>query len=256
MGCLDLNRYMEKFRLDGKIAVVCGGLGLIGREVVTAFSQAGAKVYVLDIGQSIANATFVHFDVTDTKMYEQVFSSIMKKEGRLDIFVNLSYPRTEDWTAMLSDVKDDSWKRNVDMQLNSCCLLTRKVAEMMKKHGIKGNIINFGSIYGIVAPEFDIYPKGMTSPAAYSAIKGGIISFSRYAASYYGKQGIRVNCICPGGVFDKQDKTFVKNYERRTCLKRMAKPEEIAAATLFLASDAASYITGTTFTVDGGLTAL
>ena len=248
--------YMKKFQLQGKIAVVCGGLGLIGREVVDAFSQAGARVYVLDIGQSTGNATFLHFDVTDTETYDKVFSLIMKEAGRLDIFVNLSYPRTEDWTEQLSDMKENSWKRNVDMQLNSCCLLTRKVAEMMKKNNTRGNIINFGSIYGIVAPDFDVYPKGMTSPAAYSAIKGGIISFSRYAASYYGKQGIRINCICPGGVFDRQEKTFVKNYERRTCLKRMAKPEEIAAATLFLASDAASYITGTTFTVDGGLTAL
>ena len=250
---------MDRFRLDGKVAVVCGGLGLIGKEVVKAFSQAGAKVYVLDTGKGTVNdgkVKFFSFDVTDSDRYENMLSTIMNDGGKIDICVNLAYPRTDDWGALLEDVKSASWKKNIDMQLNSCCLLTQKVAELMKKHGTKGGIINFGSIYGIVAPDFEIYQKGMTSPAAYSAIKGGILSFSRYAASYYGKYGIRINCICPGGVFNNQDEAFVKNYERRTCLKRMGKPEEIAAATLFLASDAASYITGTAFMVDGGLTTL
>lgn len=247
--------------MDEKVAVVCGGLGLIGKEVVNALSQAGARVYVLDVGinENKENTTaikYIKFDVTNDEKYDQAFESVIDEAGKIDIFVNLAYPRTEDWSAILEDVKNRSWKKNIDMQLNSCCLLTRKVAEMMKKEGIKGSIINFGSIYGVVAPDFEIYPKGMTSPGAYSAIKGGILSFSRYAASYYGKHGIRINCICPGGIFDHQNQTFVKNYERRTCLKRMGKPEEVAAATLFLASDAASYITGTAFMVDGGLTTL
>ncbi len=253
-------KYLEKLRLDGKVAVVCGGLGLIGKEVVQAFAEAGANIYVLDIKSDekdkTENVSFISFDVTDANSYEKVFAAIMTEAGKIDIFVNLSYPRTEDWDTHLEDVKAESWKKNIDMQLNTCCLLTRTVAELMRKRGTKGSIVNFGSIYGVVAPDFEIYPKDMTSPAAYAAIKGGIISFSRYAASYYGKHGIRVNCLCPGGVFDNQDEQFVKNYGKKTCLKRMAQAEEIAAATLFLASDAASYITGTAFMVDGGLTVL
>jgi NAD(P)-dependent dehydrogenase (short-subunit alcohol dehydrogenase family) len=119
------------------------------------------------------------------------------------------------------------------------------------------SIINVSSIYGVVAPDFEIYSgTDMTSAAPYSAIKAGIINFSRYAASYYGKYGIRVNSICPGGVFDNQNKIFIENYSKRTPLGRLAKTAEIAAPILFLASDAASYITGATVMVDGGWTCI
>ena len=127
----------------------------------------------------------------------------------------------------------------------------------MKKNNIKGSIINYGSTYGVVGPDFEIYAgTDMDNEGTYAAIKGGVINFSRFAASYYGKYGIRVNCLCPGGVFDNQNKVFLKNYEMRTPLRRMANADEIASATLFLSSDAASYITGAIFMVDGGWTCI
>ena len=126
---------------------------------------------------------------------------------------------------------------------------------MSKEKEIKGSIINLGSIYGIQGNDFTIYEKtDITSPAAYSAIKGGIINFTRYLASYFGRDGIRVNSVCPGGIFDSQNKIFVKNYEHKVPLKRMGKPEDVASTVLFLASDASSYITGATIMVDGGWT--
>ena len=133
--------------------------------------------------------------------------------------------------------------------------MARDVAELMKVNGVKGNIITVGSIYGMVGPDFGVYSgTEMTMPAAYSAIKGGIINYSRYLATYYGDAGIRVNCICPGGVYNNQDSEFVRKYSERTPLGRMAKPEEIASSVLFLASDASSYVHGETFLVDGGWT--
>jgi NAD(P)-dependent dehydrogenase (short-subunit alcohol dehydrogenase family) len=119
----------------------------------------------------------------------------------------------------------------------------------------QGVILNFSSIYGVVGPNFNIYEgTEMTMPAAYSAIKGGIVNFTRYLAAYYGKYNIRVNCISPGGVSDNQNENFIKEYNKLTPLGRMAMPDEIAKAALFLISDESSFITGHNLIVDGGWT--
>jgi NAD(P)-dependent dehydrogenase (short-subunit alcohol dehydrogenase family) len=119
-----------------------------------------------------------------------------------------------------------------------------------------GSIINFASTYGVVAPDFSIY-KGttMTMPVAYSAIKGGVIAFSKYMSSYCAKDNIRVNCVSPGGIFDKQPVGFVEKYIAKTPLGRMGTPEDLVGAVLYLASDASLYVTGHNLIVDGGWTA-
>ena len=140
------------------------------------------------------------------------------------------------------------------MHLNGYFLCCQQIAKQMKKQK-SGSIINFSSIYGIVAPNFSIYDgANFTMPAAYSAIKGGIITFTRYLATYFAEYGIRANVICPGGILDNQNKNFIKNYEEKTPMKRMGKPEDIVGSVVFLASDASSYMTGVTIIVDGGWT--
>ena len=125
----------------------------------------------------------------------------------------------------------------------------------MEKKKIRGSIINLGSIYGIQANDFTIYEgTNMGASMEYAAIKGGIINGTRYLASFFGKYGIRVNTICPGGIFDYQNKIFVKNYNHKVPLRRMGNPEDVATSALFLLSDASSYITGVTLMVDGGWT--
>jgi NAD(P)-dependent dehydrogenase (short-subunit alcohol dehydrogenase family) len=119
-----------------------------------------------------------------------------------------------------------------------------------------GSIVNLASIYGVVAPDFSIYEGStMTMPVAYAAIKGGVIAFSKYMATYYAKDNIRVNCVSPGGVFDKQSGSFVEKYIAKTPLGRMATPGDIVGAVLYLASAASSYVTGHNLIVDGGWTA-
>ena len=134
----------------------------------------------------------------------------------------------------------------------------------MKKAKIAGSLIQFGSVYGVVGQNLSIY-KGtkLTENLTYSAIKGGIINNTKLMASYYGKYNIRINAICPGGLegniagkSERQPGKFKKQYTLQVPLKRMGKPEEIAPSVLFLASDASSYVTGTTFMVDGGWTAI
>lgn len=259
--------YLEKFSLKDKTAYVTGGLGLIGLEISKAFATAGANAIILDIddkGHQIAKdiqncgckAHYEHFDVTNLEGIQPKLKEFSEKYNSIDVWVNCAYPRTKDWGDSIENSSLSSWRKNVDMHLNSYAWFSRETALVMKEQQ-SGSIINLASIYGVVGNDFTLYDgTNMTSPMAYSAIKGGIINLTRYLASYFGKYNIRVNNVCPGGIFDNQNPIFVKNYEYKTPLKRMGNPEEIASVVLFLASDAASYITGETIMVDGGWTAI
>src|SRR5690606_37002435 len=152
---------------------------------------------------------------------------IVNRYGRIDGLVNNAYPRTSDWGIKFEEIPIESWRKNVDMQMNSRFLICQKLLEVMKKQR-EGSIVNIGSIYGVVGNDFTIYEGyGGTSPAAYSAIKGGIVNFTRYLASYYGKYNIRVNCVSPGGIKDNQHPSFIERYEYKAPLKRMGKASEI-----------------------------
>lgn len=260
--------YLQKFSLNGKVAFVNGGAGLIGEEITKALAEAGAKIILLDIneekGKRLVSSfkkgglkvVFEFFDATDLENIDEIINNLYKKYGHIDVWVNTAYPKTTDWGNKLEDVSIESFRKNIDSHLNSYSWISRKICLIMKNQK-GGSLINFGSIYGVVGNNFNIYEgTNMNPPFAYSAIKGGIVNLSRYLASYFGKDNVRVNTICPGGIFNNQDSTFVKNYERNTPLRRMGRPEEIASAVLFLASDASSYITGVTLMVDGGWTAI
>ena len=254
--------FPDKFSLEKEIAVVTGGAGLIGKEVCIGLAQAGAKVYIADVnkktGQNLEkqnkNMVWINLDVTDNKSIKDVIKTITKKDKKIDIWVNCAYPKTRDWSNKFEKIKAESWKKNIDMHLNGYFQCCQQIAEQMKKQK-SGKIINFSSIYGLVGPDFSIYEKNSTMPAAYSAIKGGIITFTKYLATYLADYNIRANVICPGGIHDKQSKDFVKKYSNKTPMSRMGKAEELAGPVLFLASDASSYITGHTLVVDGGWTA-
>lgn len=235
--------------LKDKVIVVIGGCGLIGKEVVKLAAENGANAINADI-----NSDKLHFDITDTESIKSGFKSLYEKYGKIDGVVNCAYPRTKDWGAKLEDIQLESWRKNVDMQLNSLLLITQESLRYMKSGA---SFVNFASIYGVVGNDFTIYEEtSMCPPAAYSAIKSGVINFTRFLASYLGKHGIRVNCVSPGGVFDNQNEKFVEHYSHKCPLKRMAQASEIAPAVIFLLSDGASYITGHNLLVDGGWCAI
>ena len=241
--------------LKGKVIIVTGGSGLIGREIVKYLHAKEANVISADINiETALDKDFVQCDITSEESIKLCIKFVLDKYGWIDGLVNSAYPRTSDWDVVFEKVPFDSWKKNVDMQMNSVFFFCKEVLEIMVKQK-SGSIVNLGSIYGVVGNDFTIYEDlDMTAPVAYSAIKGGIINLTRYLASYFGKYGIRVNCVSPGGIEDGQDPIFIKRYSHKTPLKRMGKAEEISPVVAFLLSDEASYITGHNLMVDGGWT--
>lgn len=256
------------FNLDGRVAVVTGGAGLIGFALANGLASFGAHTFIADINEEIAEkrafeltqkglqSSAIVIDTSDVSSVSEGIKRILSKAGSLDVWVNSAYPKSKDWGLRFEKVSIDSWRSAIDGQMTSYCMCSREAAEAMRPQK-RGSVINLGSTYGMVGPDFSIYEgTDLTMPAAYAAIKGGIINFTRYLASYYGKDGIRFNCISPGGVENSQAAPFVERYIEKTVLGRMARPEDMAGAAVYLASDASSYVTGHNLVVDGGWTAI
>ena len=242
-------------KLKDKVVVVTGGSGLLGKTLIQHLKELGAIAINADLSLDESDAeNNIHCDVTNELSVEQAINKIIQKHGKIDGWVNNAYPRTSDWGNKFEEISIESWRSNVDLQLNSVFLCCQKVLKVMKIQEF-GSIVNIASIYGINAPDFSVYNgTEMTMPAAYSAIKGGVINFTKYLASYFGPTGIRINSVSPGGVFANQNELFVKQYISKVPLKRMAYSTDIAPSISFLLSDEAGYITGHNLIVDGGWT--
>lgn len=240
--------------LEGKIVLVTGGSGLLGKAMLEHIAQNGGTAINGDISaQNDIKNNSLFLDVTSSESIKQCVNQVVAHYGRIDGLVNNAYPRTKDWGNRFEEVSIASWRENVDVQLNRVFEITQLVLAKMVEQNTRGAIVNIASIYGVLGNDFTVYEgTNLTSPAAYSAIKGGIVNFTRYLASYYGPQQIRVNCVSPGGIFNNQPDAFVHNYEKKVPLKRMGRPEDIAPAVSFLLSDDAKYITGHNIMVDGG----
>jgi 2-deoxy-D-gluconate 3-dehydrogenase len=266
---------LDKFDLKGRVAVVTGGAGQLGKEFCRTLAEAGASVVVADLAEGPARVVAeslpraIHFplDVTDPASCAALVETTMKALGRLDILVNSAALDPKfDAEALakgitpgkFEDYPLDQWNAALNVNLTGLFLVTQACVKPMLAQG-KGSIINIGSTYGLNGPDQRIYVKDgkrvAYKPAYYTVTKAGVLGFTKYLAAYYAGTEIRVNTLSPGGVFNDHDATFAANYSAKTILGRMARKDEMNGALLFLASDASSYMTGGNVVVDGGWTA-
>ncbi|HZM06499.1 MAG TPA: SDR family oxidoreductase [Candidatus Saccharimonadales bacterium] len=251
------------FSLKGKTALVTGAAGLVGRQIALALVQAGAKIFLA--GRSIEkleneacalrkqgyDAAALSYDQTREDSILKLRDEVLHRAGRLDILVNNAVGRPmKDWTSPAAN-----FAGSMEVNATGLFMVVRAFGDAMAAQGA-GSIINIGSIQGMVGPDFTLY-EGLDwgVPPDYFFHKGGLVLLTRFAAAKLGPQGIRVNAVSPGGFFTGQDSAFVKRYNARTFLGRMANQTDLMGVIIFLASDASAYITGTNIPVDGGYTA-
>ena len=267
----------DKFSMQGRVALVTGGAGLLGKEFCLTLAQAGAEVYAADLDRDAAESTAhtiskqglttrgIALDVTDPAAVQAVVAEIVSRSGRIDVLVNSAAmdPKFDPDHAVTSSNAFEtyplsSWQEALNVNLTGPFLVSQAVARQMVLQG-KGSIINICSTYGLGGPDQRIYEKPgrpkVYKPVYYTVTKAGILGLTKYMATYYAGSEIRVNALTPGGVFAGHDDEFVKNYSARTVIGRMAHKDEMNGALLFLASDASSYMTGGNLVVDGGWTA-
>tara|TARA_B100000787_G_scaffold163843_1_gene145897 strand:+ start:458 stop:1222 length:765 start_codon:yes stop_codon:yes gene_type:complete len=246
---------------------IIGGNGLIGSAFLNLYSKNDANFFVLDLTKVKNNTknfiTNIYFDCSKMEKIEKKLKDIFIKYGEPDILINCSYPVTKDWNKnTFEKIKYSSFKKNIEIHLNSYCWIAKIFADRMVLKNKYGNIVLLSSIYGIVAQNEENY-KGtsMSLNMTYPIIKSGIIGFVKQSASYYGKSKIRINALCPGAILGHikgsqktQNIKFIKKFSASVPLKRLAEAKEIACVLKFLISDNSSYISGQAIIADGGYT--
>ncbi len=270
----------EKFDLSERVAIVTGGVGLLGTEFCRTLAEAGASVVVVDLNVSASKATAdtltksgyealaVPTDITQPDAVNALVEKTLSEFGRLDILVNSAAldPKFDPdavnkgiTPGAFEDYPLDLWNSALNVNLTGMFLMTQACVKPMLAQGKKGSVINICSTYGLNGPDQRIYIKDgkrvAFKPVYYTVTKAGVMGFTKYLAAYYAGTDIRVNALTPGGVFNHHEEYFVKNYSAKTIIGRMAQKDEMNGALLFLASDASSYMTGNNVVVDGGWTA-
>ncbi len=262
------------FSLKGKVALVTGACGLLGREHCQALSEAGAKVIITDLDGCLCEnlaaelpgeSMGLSLDVADWQSVNKAAELVWDKFGCLDVLVNNAainemFEDKESCQRPLSfeTYPVSAWGKQLQVNITGVFLCCQVFGSRMAAFG-SGSIINIASTYGLVAPNQSLYydPEGnqqfFKSPA-YPVTKAAVLSLTRYLASYWGSAGVRVNALSPGGVKNGQEEWFVLNYAQNTPLKRMADPGDYRGALVFLASEASAYMTGANLVVDGGWT--
>lgn len=264
----------DAFNLDGRVALVTGAAGLLGRQFCRTLVEAGASVVAVDLNAQALGQLFEQLgervvqavcDVSNPQAVQAAVDAAISRFGRLDILVNSAAldPKFDAGEAgkhssSFEDYSLENWNKALSVNLTGAFLFSQAAVKPMLAQG-SGVIINICSTYGLGGPDQRIYQREGKPPAFkpvdYTVTKAGILGLTKYLATYYGDKNIRVNALTPGGVHNTQDDEFVRAYSARTVLGRMARQDEMNGALLFLASDASSYMTGANLVVDGGWTA-
>ena len=271
---------MNEFSLEKKVALITGANGLIGREISDALASFSASLILIDNTESpeldnyaknlsekyLVKIKVFHTNITDINEIKQAIAESVLYFGKIDILINLAaidakfdenindMPKTA-----FEDFPIDLWNKSVEVNMTGTFIITQQVAKQKQKKK-SGNIINVASTYSLVSPNQNLYnfneeDNQLFKPIDYVATKSMIPNFARYLATFYGKKGIRVNTIVPHGVLNNASNEFIENFAKLSPLGRMCNKDELRGPFIFLASDASSYMTGSTLVVDGGWTA-
>jgi NAD(P)-dependent dehydrogenase (short-subunit alcohol dehydrogenase family) len=252
------------FSIEGRVVVVTGACGLIGRSIVKAIHERGAKLVLADIAAAgpeelaarTGDAVGVACDVSDAKSVMGLVRRSLEAFGTVDVLVNSHHFKPKGFTdARAETFPEDLWDAIVNVNLKGTFLTCREFGRRMLDQG-KGSIINFASTYGVVSSNPDLYEdNSLGNPVAYSASKGAVIMLTKYLGAYWAERGVRVNCVTPHGVWNNHEPGFVERFARKSPMRRLMTAEEVVGAVLFLASDASSYATASNVMIDGGWTA-
>lgn len=254
--------YEQLFSLQGKRAIVTGGNGYFGTVLCRALADFGAQVAVADLeARSYEHERIVSFacDVSDSASIAELFRQTEAAFGGIDILVNgATYGAGYGPGGTIERMSDADWLKGLDGAAGTVFRCTREAVPYMERAG-GGSIVNFGSMYGVVSPDPAIYgDSGANNPVNYGAGKAAVLQLTRYCAAHLAPKGIRVNSVTPGPFPNpdkQQNEPFLRTLGQKTMLGRPGRAEEIAGAVVFLASGAASYMTGSNIVVDGGWTA-
>jgi NAD(P)-dependent dehydrogenase (short-subunit alcohol dehydrogenase family) len=247
------------FDLSGRVAVVTGGLGQLGSVYVGGLRDRGMKVAVFDVAAEDS------VDVTDRAAIEAATERVIAEHGVPHLLVNnaaLDSPpdAPAEEVGPFETYPESSFDQVMGVNVKGTLLCCQVVGAAMAREG-RGSIVNISSVYGMLSPQQEIYEfrrhggEAFTKPVAYSVSKSAILNLTRYLATYWAKEGVRVNTLTLAGVFNDQPAEFLEAYTARVPLGRMAEAREALGAIVFLASDASSYMTGANLVVDGGWSA-
>ncbi len=270
------------FNLSNRVAIITGGAGLLGSKHAEAIAEAGGNPVIADLVQAAADRVARDLsnrfevdsigcatDVTSRKSIEALLATILEHYGRVDILINnaANNPKVEargvqmtEWSR-LESFSLEAWDADLKVGLTGAFLCSQVIgSEMANRNG--GVILNIASDLAVIAPDQRIYRKAglpeeqqPVKPVTYSVVKSGLVGLTRYLATYWAGQGVRVNALSPGGVYNGQPDEFVQKLTNLIPMGRMAQVDEYKGAVLFLVSDASSYMTGSNLVIEGGRTA-
>jgi NAD(P)-dependent dehydrogenase (short-subunit alcohol dehydrogenase family) len=246
-------------KLEGKVIVITGACGLLGKAFVASCLNENAFVVLADLDNKInrqlisslpaEKILFVACDITKTESVLNLIDTTVNKFSRIDAVVNNAYPRNKYYGNKLEEVSSESFNENITLHLGAYYSSLKEFSSYFLKQGF-GQVVSMGSIYGVVAPRFEIYDNTpMTMPVEYAAIKSAIIHLTKYFAAYYKEKNIQYNCISPGGIFNNQPEEFVKKYE---AYAPMLSPSDIAEKLIELISTPEKFKNGQNILLDNG----
>lgn len=268
---MNTRRIAELTDLTGRVALVTGAAGHLGRVLTETMAELGASLAVLDLEardcEGLADVLMRDFrigalplavDLTDDVQVRAVPSAVIERFGRLDVLVNcaamVNTVNLSGWIAPFAEQGLEPWRRALETNLTAPFVLTQACVAALGESG-HGSIVNVGSMYGLIGPDMRLYEgTEMGNAAAYAASKGGLLQFTRWLATVLAPE-IRVNSISPGGIWRNQPENFSRRFRARTPLGRMGTEEDIKGALAYLATDLSAYVTGQNIVVDGGFTA-